>query len=241
MAATAVLVLALASSARAETFYASPAGNDDTDPVVCTDPAAPCSLRDARGASDEAAGVDTVVLASGTYDLITIRCCCRASAATVRSWPRRSSSSARAASGAAAIELNRPSALPDTDGDLVLRHVTAVSGGAALNAYTFGGTVVSASVSDSILAGTITPGGATVLYDHSASTSGALPGTGNLQATLDAVFPNLAIGGVRPGAGSPTIDAGGAAGDWDLARSARGPTWARWSGFRRRRWRSPAT
>jgi hypothetical protein len=116
--------------------------------------------------------------------------------------------------GANAIELGR-----DGDGDFTIRHVTALSGGAAINAYSFG--AVNAAVSDSILAGAINLNGATALYDNSASTTSVLPGAGNLRAALETIFPNIALGGVRPGAGSPTIDAGAASGDADLDGNPR--------------------
>ena len=66
VATTAVLVLASASAARAETFYASPNGDDDEDTAVCTDTAR-CSFRVARLKANATPDLDTVNLVSGVY------------------------------------------------------------------------------------------------------------------------------------------------------------------------------
>jgi hypothetical protein len=122
--------------------------------------------------------------------------------------------------GANAIELNEWFNLPVTaSGDFDLRHVTAVSGGGALNVYSFAPTV--ATVTDSILAGSTAFNAATVSVASSATTGGTLPGAGNIQAQLETIFNNLTLGGVRPAAGSPTIDAGAAADGTDLDGNPR--------------------
>ncbi len=66
VATTAVLVVAGASTASAETFYASPNGNDHDDTAVCLD-TAPCSFRVARLKANATTDPDTVSLAAGVY------------------------------------------------------------------------------------------------------------------------------------------------------------------------------
>jgi hypothetical protein len=112
-----------------------------------------------------------------------------------------------------AIALNAwTSPLVPQDGHIVLRNVTAQSPGDVLTGYTWGHTTT-ATITNSILAGTVTPELATIAVDHSAT---SLPGAGNISVPTDSIFPNLLIGGVRPAAGSPTIDAGTASGAFDL-------------------------
>jgi hypothetical protein len=118
--------------------------------------------------------------------------------------------------GANAIALNAWSHTATVaPGDFVLRHVTAFSAGAAITSSA--SPPATATISDSILAGAFSPNGAVIAVDHSATTQGALPGDGNVSTSLDAIFPNVILDGVRPAAGSPTIDAGSGGGDFDLA------------------------